>query len=83
MQVDAIYEDGRLTFVEPLRLVRRRFQVRVELPDDVVPAAPAAAGTGAEQPGPRSAEGAAWLARLETLRNEALAGDAAAPRPEA
>jgi len=34
MQVEAIYDHGRLEFVEPLRLKHERVRVRVEVPDE-------------------------------------------------
>jgi hypothetical protein len=77
MQIDAIYEDGRLVFTQPLQFARRRFPVRVEVPDHLLPTTPAT-DTEAEGPAPASDAGAAWLRRLATLRDEAIAAEAGA-----
>ena len=86
MQIQATYEDGRLEFDRPVQFARRRFSVRVEVPDqelvqpdasnqtaatsDPEPATQAEmAASGASVP----AEASQWLARLETLRAEAIA----------
>jgi len=36
MQVDAIYEHGKLIFNKTIRLRQQKFPVRVELPDDIL-----------------------------------------------
>ena len=36
MQVEAIYNQGRLEFVQPLRLKHERFRLLVNVPDDEV-----------------------------------------------
>lgn len=34
MQVAATYEDGAISFAQPLRFARRKFQVMVSIPED-------------------------------------------------
>lgn len=63
MEIEAIYEKGRLTFSRPIRFVSDRFKVRVQVPDGEIigvqePAEPA----GAMEPGDD------WLARLAVIR---------------
>jgi predicted DNA-binding antitoxin AbrB/MazE fold protein len=36
MQIEAIYENGRLKFLSPVTFTQTRFQVRVEVPPDVI-----------------------------------------------
>ncbi len=36
MQVEAIYDKGKLEFLSPVRFARDRFSVLVELPDDEI-----------------------------------------------
>jgi len=36
MQIEAIYDKGRLEFVTPVRLKQERVRVSVELPDDAI-----------------------------------------------
>jgi hypothetical protein len=36
MQLEAIYEQGRLRFLSPVTFTQNRFQVRVEVPADVI-----------------------------------------------
>lgn len=36
MQIEAIYDHGRLEFVTPVRLKRERLRLRVEVPDDAI-----------------------------------------------
>ena len=38
MQIDAIYDHGRLEFVYPVKLKRERIRVRVDVPDEAVEA---------------------------------------------
>lgn len=36
MRVEAIYDKGRLEFLAPIRFIQERFQVRVEVPKQVI-----------------------------------------------
>ncbi|RLC28920.1 MAG: hypothetical protein DRH37_08595 [Deltaproteobacteria bacterium] len=36
MQVEAIYNDGKLEFSQSIGLVRKRFKVKVEIPDEEI-----------------------------------------------
>jgi hypothetical protein len=36
MQINAIYDKGRLEFLEPVRFVQKTFPVRVEVPEHVM-----------------------------------------------
>lgn len=65
MRVDAIYEDGRLLFDRDIssKLKRRRFPVRVELPDDVLVKENPKESTASDDP---------WLTRLEEIRQKVL-----------
>ena len=86
MQIQATYEDGRLEFDRPVQFARRRFGVRVEVPDQelvqpiasnpIAAASDPAPATQAEMAASGAslpAEASRWLTRLETLRAEAIA----------
>ena len=86
MQIQATYEDGRLEFDRPVQFARRRFRVRVEVPDQELVQSNASSQTAAaSDPAPATqaemaapapslpAEANRWLTRLETLRAEAIA----------
>jgi hypothetical protein len=65
MQLEAIYDDGKLEFCRPVRFAHGRFPVRVEVPEAelVEPKAP----EGEEQLGTYARS---WLHRLEAIRAE-------------
>jgi uncharacterized protein (DUF427 family) len=68
MQLEAIFQDGRLKFVKPVRFVTRHFRVKVEVPDDVLADA---AESVLKEPVPECAD--EWLSRLESIKQEILA----------
>ncbi len=92
MQIQATYEDGRLEFDRPVQFTRRRFRVRVEVPDqelvdpkgdipiaatsDPEPATQAEMAASGES---LPAEASRWLSRLEAFRAEAIADQRGAP----
>jgi len=45
MQLEAIYDHGRITFTRPVRLTQERFPVLIELPDTALNTAVPPAGT--------------------------------------
>lgn len=67
MQIDAIYDNGRLKFARPVRFARNRFRVRVEIPEQEI-----------IEPNERAVEaelsvfGDEWLTRLEAIKQEVL-----------
>ena len=86
MLIQATYDDGRLEFDRPVQFARRRFIVRVEVPEQelVQPDAanqtvltsdpePAAQTEMAAAGASLPAEANRWLTRLRTLRAEAIA----------
>ena len=36
MQVEAIYDNGKLKFTQPINLARKRFKIKVDIPDKEV-----------------------------------------------
>lgn len=73
MQIEAIYNNGKLEIPQSIRLARERFKVKVEIPDKEI----ANSGTSrrlssaidrllADQPGN------AWLLRLKEIEEEVL-----------
>lgn len=67
MQFEAVYKQGRLEFIQPVRFVHKQFKVRVEVPEhEVIRAEQGGADT--------SPTGFAdeWLARLEAIKQEVL-----------
>jgi predicted DNA-binding antitoxin AbrB/MazE fold protein len=80
MQIEAIYEHGRLEFTRPVRFKDQRVRVLVEVPEDAIVEDAAGAPTPAEVSvdSPKGAAGFAdgtargWLRRLEELRAQAL-----------
>jgi hypothetical protein len=67
MQLDAIYDDGKLEFSRPVRFAHRRFLVRVDVPElELIEPK-----TG-EVFDPLSAYASSWLRRLESIRAEVM-----------
>ena len=92
MRIQATYDDGRLEFDRPVQFARRRFIVRVEVPDQelVLPdASNQTAGTSDTEPATKAemaascaslpADANRWLTRLEALRGEAIVGQRERP----
>jgi hypothetical protein len=65
MQLEAIYEKGRLKFLSPVTFTQTRFQVRVEVPPDVI-AQKAAASVDTQGLDDYARE---LVARLDAIRN--------------
>ena len=63
MQLDAIYDDGRLEFAQPVRFAHGRFRVRVEVPSHEL------IGDGNE---PLARYASRWLRRLEAIQKEVM-----------
>ncbi len=63
MQIEAIYEQGKLIFNKSIRLKRDRFPVRVELPEDVL------VSEKMEQPRVPTDQ---WLSSLEEIRQKVM-----------
>jgi len=67
MQLDAIYDDGRLEFSSPVRFAHRRFRVRVDVPaEELIGTAP----TTEERV--LTAHASQWLRRLDAIRREVI-----------
>lgn len=71
MQLEAIFQDGQLKFVKPVRFVTRHFRVKVEVPDDVLADAAESVLKEPKESVPECAD--EWLSRLESIRQEILA----------
>jgi len=69
MQVEAIYDHGRLEFVHPLQLKHGRVRLLVEVPDEEV------ISVSCNLPKELLEEGRALLAKLEAIRNAPLPPD--------
>jgi hypothetical protein len=67
MQLEAIYDDGKLEFCRPVRFTHGRLLVRVEVPEQGL-VEPMIKG-GKE---PLSAYASDWLCRVESIRTEVL-----------
>ena len=92
MLIQATYDDGRLEFDRPVQFARRRFIVRVEVPDQEL-VQPDASNQTVLTSDPQfdrqtavaaagaslPAEANRWLTRLETLRVEAIPGQRGQP----
>ncbi len=63
MQLEAIYEDGRISLLEPLKLRHRRVRVTVQIPDGEVEAT--ASDDGLDEPARR------LVATLDAIHQEA------------
>lgn len=72
MQVEAIYDHGRLSFVSPVKLRHQRLPVVVEIPESEIDDQPVVE----EQLDP---EVTALVARLDAIRNAPLPPDADLP----
>lgn len=86
MQVEALYKQGRLEFLEPVRLRRDQFRLTVEVPDDVVMDADARVSAAVSPPSALDCllgedPGDPWLLRLKALEAEVL-GSAEDPLPD-
>ncbi len=68
MQLEAIYDDGKLEFCRPVRFAHGRFLVRVEVPEAELMESPTAEGEG-----PLGTYARSWLRRLEAIRAEVTA----------
>jgi hypothetical protein len=68
MQLEAIYDDGKLEPCRPARFAHGRFPLRVEVPE-----AELIESTTAEGEEPLGAYARSWLHRLESIRAEVMA----------
>ncbi len=80
MQIEAIYDQGRLEFVSPVKLKSGRIRVRVEIPDHaVLPPSEGQAGKGEETlyTVPENVKGKSREIkfRLDKIRNAPLPAD--------
>ncbi len=67
MQLEAIYNQGRLEFIHPVRFAHNHFRVQVDVPEQEI------IGPASKAPeAPLSEYAAQWLARLETIKQEVL-----------
>jgi hypothetical protein len=67
MQLEAIYDDGKLEFCRPVRFAHGRFPVRVEVPETEL-----IEFTTAEGEEPLGIYARGWLHRLESIRAEVM-----------
>lgn len=80
MQVEAIYEHGKLEFVQPLRLKHGRIRLIVTLPDDaVVENATTQNPNLFNLPAEFVERARATLARMEAIKNAPMPADEALP----
>jgi len=75
MQLEAIYDQGRLEFIRPLRLKPERLRVIVEIPDDAVVGLVAPLDLPPEVP----ALAARMRTRLDEIRDAPLPADEQLP----
>ena len=74
MQLNAIYDHGRLEFPSPIRFAHDRFAVRVDIPErEVITSAPTAASE------PLGAYAQALADRLDAVRQRPLPDTASLP----
>jgi hypothetical protein len=74
MQVEAIYNHGKLEFIAPLQLTQENFRLQVILPDDAIITQPAY-----NLPQHVIERAKATLARMETIKNTPLPADQEQP----
>ena len=86
MQIEAIYEQGRLKFLSPVTFTQTRFQVRVEVPPDVIASNDNNAPNDQNAPNVKSIHWT-WMimpgslvARLDAVRNAPVPADETLPR---
>lgn len=72
MQVEAIYNSGKLEFVQPLQLRHQRFRVVVTVPDHEIDLAEPQNASPRSLPADLVERAKASLARLEALKNAPL-----------
>jgi hypothetical protein len=63
MQIDAIYEHGKLIFNKTIRLRQEKFPVRVELPDEMLEVTDDSKRTRPSDP---------WMDRLEEIKQQVI-----------
>lgn len=66
MQIEAMYNRGRLEFVAPVRFLRERFPVRVEVPEHVL------AGSPEREAGSVPGGEDEWLVQLAAIKERVL-----------
>ena len=67
MQLEAIYNNGRLKFMQPVRFIHDKFKIRVEVPEHEV-----VVSTQKLPDESRGAQPDEWLDRLEIIKKEIM-----------
>jgi len=79
MQIEAIYENGKLEFVQPLRLKHERIRVMVTVPDHEVDAIHSSDLSLFDLPAEVVERAKATLARMEAIKNAPIPADETLP----
>ena len=79
MEVEAIYENGKLEFVQPLRLKHARVRLVVTVPDHEVDAVQASDLNLLNLPADVVERAKAMLARMEAIKNAPVPADEELP----
>lgn len=72
MQIEAIYEQGKLEFISPVKLKSGRVRVKVVIPDEEVEEGPSADAQSYELPEDLKQQSREILNRLAQIRNAPL-----------
>ena len=72
MKLDAIYDNGKLKFISPVKLKSERFRVEVEVPDEEVEGCSAPESESSDLPEGLSQQAREMLDRLAAIRNAPL-----------
>jgi hypothetical protein len=75
MKLEAIYDQGKLEFISPVRLKSERFRVKVEVPDEEIEGASAPESDSSGLPEGLGRQAREMLDRFAAIRNAPLPPD--------
>ncbi len=79
MEIEAIYDQGRLEFISPIHLKNRRIRVKVEIPDEEIEENTFDAAKAYKVPEGLKRQAREMLDRLAAVRNAPLPPDSELP----
>lgn len=79
MQIEAIYDQGKLEFISPVKLRSGRIRVKVEIPDEEVQTDPPSVAESFELPEDLKLQAKEMLDRFAEIRNAPLPPESELP----
>lgn len=79
MQIEAIYDQGKLEFITPVKLRGGRIRVKVEIPDEEVQTEPLSVAESFELPDDLKLQAKEMLDRFTEIRNAPLPPESELP----